>query len=235
MGGENDVGIDAEGVHAGSSPRGRGKRCRRRADAVPRRLIPAWAGKTRGRTTTRPATAAHPRVGGENKRRRRRETAHPGSSPRGRGKPARGAVPSKHLGLIPAWAGKTRTRPGALIPPPAHPRVGGENWRARPPPPSRRGSSPRGRGKLDRRYRARIRLRLIPAWAGKTHRRGEGRARTGAHPRVGGENSPETSDKDVVTGSSPRGRGKPRTDGNGHRRRGLIPAWAGKTPTSVKG
>ena len=33
----------------------------------------------------------------------------------------------------------------------------------------------------------------------------------------------------VGAGSSPLTRGKPRTDGHGHRRRGLIPAHAGKT------
>ena len=50
-----------------------------------------------------------------------------------------------------------------------------------------------------------------------------------AHPRVGGENAEPKRDPLGVTGSSPRGRGKRDAGGQRVCRRGLIPAWAGKT------
>ena len=72
------------------------------------------------------------------------------------------------LGLIPAWAGKTASRPRESCSPAAHPRVGGENVAPHKAQVTMRGSSPRGRGK---RRDARAVLDhegLIPAWAGKT-------------------------------------------------------------------
>ena len=92
-----------------------------------------------------------------------------------------------------------------------------------------RGSSPRGRGKQRRRLGHHARRRLIPAWAGKTTSPPGTSRPKAAHPHVGGENAPETSDKDVVTGSSPRGRGKRTGAIAPVPLVGLIPAWAGKT------
>ena len=107
VGGEND---DRE-CHCegggGSSPRGRGKPRGLEDDDTGLRLIPAWAGKTYERKTGQPITAAHPRVGGENRVFRVTVIGLSGSSPRGRGK--RSGVSRSRLmrGLIPAWAGKT--------------------------------------------------------------------------------------------------------------------------------
>ena len=111
----------------------------------------------------------------------------------------------------------------------AHPRVGGENYAALMPGAGQSGSSPRGRGKHSDLLAHLCCAWLIPAWAGKTTGSRAASRTPAAHPRVGGENAPETSDKDVVTGSSPRGRGKPWIFARqGHLSR-LIPAWAGKT------
>ena len=111
----------------------------------------------------------------------------------------------------------------------AHPRVGGENplpaWTSEKSP----GSSPRGRGKLHAELLAEIDNGLIPAWAGKTRPSTSRRVRFRAHPRVGGENEENGQNAVWFYGSSPRGRGKrlrPHARGT---RRGLIPAWAGKT------
>mgnify|MGYP000884608118 FL=1 len=91
------------------------------------------------------------------------------------------------------------------------------------------GSSPRGRGKRHCVGDRARRLRLIPAWAGKTPRRFPLHSPRRAHPRVGGENSVTFADSVTVAGSSPRGRGKPHCREAGASRCGLIPAWAGKT------
>ena len=47
VGGENCAITRARAIVEGSSPRGRGKRCGQHARSRIRRLIPAWAGKTR--------------------------------------------------------------------------------------------------------------------------------------------------------------------------------------------
>ena len=91
---------------------------------------------------------AHPRVGGENGVWGPLTTSALGSSPRGRGKPTVAARPISCVGLIPAWAGKTRRPPGCGRTREAHPRVGGENSKENPAPPKA--------------------AWLIPAWAGKT-------------------------------------------------------------------
>ena len=91
------------------------------------------------------------------------------------------------------------------------------------------GSSPRGRGKLQGRVEHALRVRLIPARAGKTYPRTTRRSGPRAHPRAGGENWVGTLGRSGGDGSSPRGRGKlAGWPGAGERPR-LIPARAGKT------
>ena len=112
------------------------------------------------------------------------------------------------------------------------------------------GSSPRGRGKRLGAAARRLGVRLIPARAGKTgcrfescrrrtaHPRAGGEngpcagnaGRRGAHPRAGGENEGWEAGGGAITGSSPRGRGKPPIPAKVRGRKGLIPARAGKTP-----
>ena len=74
--------------------------------------------------------------------------------------------------------------------------------------------------------------RLIPAWAGKTLLISFFEVRGAAHPRVGGENSAHLIKGCEITGSSPRGRGKPVSIIDQRVGERLIPAWAGKTATS---
>ena len=72
---------------------------------------------------------------------------------------------------------------------------------------------------------------LIPAWAGKTSYFADVRKAGQAHPRVGGENGTPSGRASLPWGSSPRGRGKHRGLCAVLKRDGLIPAWAGKTPS----
>ena len=229
MGGENHPCRRTTRRGSGSSPRGRGKLSRNARDQLPRRLIPAWAGKTRGSSGRSGQPGAHPRVGGENPQRNVSQTCENGSSPRGRGKPGGRAYLAGQPRLIPAWAGKTLKTWTAVGRTTAHPRVGGENSILSPALDRRAGSSPRGRGKLGVRRLLCCQLRLIPAWAGKTPKSGRPPFWRTAHPRVGGENRADENLMDLVDGSSPRGRGKPHgVLAHGPRTR-LIPAWAGKT------
>ena len=172
-------------------------------------LIPAWAGKTVNINANDYVSRAHPRVGGENAQGVVKEIEYSGSSPRGRGKRWPLRTDENPAGLIPAWAGKTRSAASHRDSRRAHPRVGGENSEGLTPTFARTGSSPRGRGKRSYGEAGSTWDGLIPAWAGKTHHgcfafcvcvglipawagktirhRGEPVA-DGAHPRVGGEN-----------------------------------------------
>ena len=229
VGGENSGGWMSPRTGKGSSPRGRGKLSLTDALRNTGRLIPAWAGKTqphRGRPRTQ---RAHPRVGGENRSDDGAYLAQPGSSPRGRGKPSI-AVPSFPASrLIPAWAGKTADDVGQRDSLEAHPRVGGENTCRRWGSPRSRGSSPRGRGKHLLYWGSPAWHGLIPAWAGKTRSTGLRWSSRTAHPRVGGENAWSAHSFRNVSGSSPRGRGKPAHRVLDAAPMRLIPAWAGKT------
>ena len=169
VGGENGQGDGLSAVARGSSPRGRGKLVVVVLGVVEFRLIPAWAGKTTSSTPSRRRSRAHPRVGGENCSRACCMERLMGSSPRGRGKPLNFAGLDSSTRLIPAWAGKTKDGAGVTSTPRAHPRVGGENSRLSGDDRLRRGSSPRGRGKLLQGRACVRRSGLIPAWAGKTH------------------------------------------------------------------
>ena len=229
VGGENDALPGCTSGWEGSSPRGRGKRAVCSVGAMRRRLIPAWAGKTRTRRRIRRRMTAHPRVGGENVVLRQLSGVQAGSSPRGRGKLSGTQAHGVGLRLIPAWAGKTCGKSGLNTVFPAHPRVGGENDPGVFQVFEEGGSSPRGRGKP---ASANGRSRppgLIPAWAGKTRASRAWMTTGGAHPRVGGENAVMNHPAAAALGSSPRGRGKPPPGQCRPHGRGLIPAWAWKT------
>ena len=154
-----------------------------------------------------------------------------GSSPRVRGKHQRGVAPGDPPRLIPACAGKTPRSASPRGPSAAHPRVCGEN----PPVPAhrrtRRGSSPRVRGKQEIEDGEPITTRLIPACAGKTWRLARTAGYWEAHPRVCGENDVGAPHRRGRVGSSPRVRGKPILRKTRPLRLGLIPACAGKTST----
>ena len=209
VGGENPIHPTSGTSQPGSSPRGRGKRRRPHAHPERRRLIPAWAGKTPRALSTRHASAAHPRVGGENAAAIGPYSMTFGSSPRGRGKLVQGVDEAFAGRLIPAWAGKTMPDSLEFAREAAHPRVGGENAVGRFAQGLAQGSSPRGRGKLTCPIPSRCSTRLIPAWAGKTDRLDTDTSPIAAHPRVGGENLRRALVRAEPSGSSPRGRGKP--------------------------
>ena len=173
------------------------------------RLIPAHAGKTRGKRSRRARQGAHPRSRGENEAQALPDGALYGSSPLTRGKP-RGFFRCV-LGerLIPAHAGKTPTGPTGGGARRAHPRSGGENVVLVQIPHDHSGSSPLTRGKLELGPQPDDVPGLIPAHAGKTRQSGPARMWPGAHPRSRGENTRSRSHTASVIGSSPLTRGKP--------------------------
>ena len=178
---------------------------------------------------------AHPRSRGENDPKELPGVAGAGSSPLTRGKPDRAAGPGQVLGLIPAHVGKTLYLAGMSISVTAHPRSRGENPRQMSAARRAAGSSPLTRGKPEARSNAAERSRLIPAHAGKTTPDGGRGAASRAHPRSRGENNVVVRVAHNAQGSSPLTRGKHIDRTCRQRQVGLIPAHAGKTPTSPAG
>ena len=152
-----------------------------------------------------------------------------GSSPLTRGKPVRVGHAYWWSGLIPAHAGKTSSLTDRQTPRPAHPRSRGENRAAAEQAVRAVGSSPLTRGKPSRRRTGRPRGGLIPAHAGKTGGRHDGRSTQQAHPRSRGENVVYCLPSSAVAGSSPLTRGKLVSGSSRPSVRRLIPAHAGKT------
>ena len=145
-------------------------------------------------------------------------------------------MPGKeHVGalrLIPAHAGKTRTRTLSISASRAHPRSRGENCLFSRRAGGHHGSSPLTRGKHCGGYWRAGCCRLIPAHAGKTGRTSAPARPSAAHPRSRGENCSMSKTNADLAGSSPLTRGKRRLLIGHGKRLGLIPAHAGKTRRS---
>ena len=227
--GENIHGSRGPDGAGGSSPRVRGKPFRRTQRTIPKRLIPARAGKTVTLLSSRLPSPAHPRACGENCRPGRVVDGAAGSSPRVRGKLPRVRNRRVDRGLIPARAGKTFSMPPGVSPPSAHPRACGENQSQADAFGYSTGSSPRVRGKPARRLGRVLLPGLIPARAGKTRSICGSSGCAEAHPRACGENQRTLRYPRHQAGSSPRVRGKLILWGPVPVTLGLIPARAGKT------
>ena len=230
--GENDEKWAASDAMQGSSPLTRGK-CRQllgRA-SIPG-LIPAHAGKTTSALTCVSAPRAHPRSRGENGEQDPQCLRRAGSSPLTRGKRRLRQRRPERRRLIPAHAGKTRSRKLEQLSARAHTRSRGENVVRVVEMPVRCSSSPLTRGKLVAHSPVLQARRLIPAHAGKTVAQVVRLKVFRAHPRSRGENRCAGRDVIAPCGSSPLTRGKREADSSRARGQRLIPAHAGKTTTA---
>ena len=158
-----------------------------------------------------------------------------GSSPLTRGKRLAARSGYDPGGLIPAHAGKTRSRICSESAPAAHPRSRGENISRSKLDTSLIGSSPLTRGKHRRRRPDSAARRLIPAHAGKTYQAHATALQAGAHPRSRGENEMSAQVSAVAAGSSPLTRGKRPPGSPRPQLPRLIPAHAGKTVQQRRG
>ena len=227
--GENAIVVAYNKSETGSSPRVRGKHRLQLVVALPPRLIPARAGKTRSRSRQRRSAPAHPRACGENFQAVWGVLGSWGSSPRVRGKPGRPFATGRPALAHPRACGENCSSLVGTYDGGAHPRACGENGEVVAGGGAAQGSSPRVRGKRQRRTTPSPGLGLIPARAGKTGCATPWRATRWAHPRACGENSRAPMESFFSWGSSPRVRGKPLGGFSSSSRGGLIPARAGKT------
>ena len=152
------------------------------------RITPACAGKTLRQQTPAHHRKDHPRVCGENCKRRARPWGFRRSPPRVRGKPIISLAGIEIERITPACAGKTicvRMNASCAR---DHPRVCGENLAGKHKAVQPRGSPPRVRGKQFWQFSHRLQPRITPACAGKTARAFSKRCWKEDHPRVCGEN-----------------------------------------------
>ncbi len=232
VGGERVVKKTRGGPHSGSSPRGRGTRGDEACAWRGVRFIPAWAGNATTPGPRPPSATVHPRVGGERTTPSTTAAALTGSSPRGRGTRCGEVQGAAVRRFIPAWAGNAQTTRRGRRGSPVHPRVGGERTAVNAANAARFGSSPRGRGTLDRRKPHRQPRRFIPAWAGNA-RPGPGpHPAPPVHPRVGGERLGLSHSSVGRAGSSPRGRGTRRAGGTRCPRAPVHPRVGGERRVS---
>ena len=107
--------------------------------------------------------------------------------------------------------------------------MGGEKRQCNNTSQGRRGSPPRGRGKVVYVIDCHIRKRITPAWAGKRFFLGLCHLLYADHPRVGGEKHLAISTFKLLEGSPPRGRGKVFDYLVCAYTTRITPAWAGKS------
>ncbi len=214
--------------HSGASPRVRGKRARDARYTAGRRCIPACAGEARRCRRAWSASAVHPRVCGGSTRRTATMRLNSGASPRVRGKPQAQAQVRAASRCIPACAGEAPRRPVSCLGCAVHPRVCGGSCCWMRPAWTRRGASPRVRGKRRQPPGGCGASGCIPACAGEARRCRRAWSASAVHPRVCGGSHTTMRTPAREMGASPRVRGKRR---RGDRRcgpPGCIPACAGE-------
>ena len=229
MGGEKDVSPGTPPPLPGSPPHGRGKIGAILNAGLADRITPAWAGKRSVELLLSVLSLDHPRVGGEKGWDAAPCVLHCGSPPHGRGKAKRPTGLLFPAGITPAWAGKRSGYAVCAWSLQDHPRVGGEKPEWAPITFLMLGSPPRGRGKGWNPCWRGLLNRITPAWAGKRENKQQDRTITWDHPRVGGEKLGRMAVAISVIGSPPRGRGKVAKPDERTERKGITPAWAGKS------
>ena len=193
------------------------------------RIIPARAGQTTPTPNISARTTDHPRACGANLPEADAMASAFGSSPRVRGKrPARSQL-TEGGRIIPARAGQTILVTATVNGFTDHPRACGANVCSFLSPVCSFGSSPRVRGKRIPEGEPADVYRIIPARAGQTPRRTGRSAWRSDHPRACGANPVRRDDGFRPFGSSPRVRGKPVEQCDGHAGFRIIPARAGQT------
>ncbi len=139
------------------------------------------------------------------------------------------------FGIIPAYAGNTKSRRILIAHSWDHPRICGEHNRVRRDARHYRGSSPHMRGTRSSRPVSRVLPGIIPAYAGNTGTDEASKLFQGDHPRICGEHyrSPDLANRRA--GSSPHMRGTLVIPYIRGLLRGIIPAYAGNTRTFCAG
>ena len=208
--GEKAQAVQQTATRTGSPPRMRGKGGGKIALKNPSGITPAYAGKRLCYPLCLSPLWDHPRVCGEKEVELVSVVIVVGSPPRMRGKAGSGSYP--------------RPLPGD------HPRVCGEKICEGLGCKGALGSPPRMRGKVHGAAHVQKILGITPAYAGKSVRVAPVFVAHRDHPRVCGEKLQNPRFPRRGSGSPPRMRGKARLKLWDMLKRGITPAYAGKSP-----
>ena len=176
-------------------------------DASGRGIIPAYAGNTVVERAIGVPAGDHPRVCGEHVTGGASGAYAPGSSPRMRGTPVTASRHDTLPGIIPAYAGNTKSPFLSPLWAGDHPRVCGEHTKVTSGSQHSLGSSPRMRGTRHLPQPAIEQQGIIPAYAGNTLAGLRHERVHRDHPRVCGEHQIPVHERVQREGSSPRMRG----------------------------
>ncbi len=230
VGGEDSSARAGRPSSSGTPPRRRGGRPDARPEDPDRRNTPASAGRTPALSTRITPPSEHPRVGGEDAAFLAVRALGHGTPPRRRGGPAPPGRPDAQHRNTPASAGRTSATLSRASARAEHPRVGGEDFAARPREDDPVGTPPRRRGGRSSRVAGRLGERNTPASAGRTTSTTKTSTPPTEHPRVGGEDLGPGGLPHRSAGTPPRRRGGLQTlrpPAHGYRN---TPASAGRTP-----
>ena len=155
---------------AGSPPPMRGKADSYCISQISQRITPAYAGKSRSDSWSMAVTWDHPRLCGEKWHCGTAFCGSAGSPPPMRGKVWADTSFSAAWRITPAYAGKSESSGSAAVRSWDHPRLCGEKLHLLQLPEQVLGSPPPMRGKGAHLYTCTKRIRITPAYAGKSKR-----------------------------------------------------------------
>ena len=224
--------VSKAGAISGSSPLTQGARFGRLRGRFRCGIIPAYAGSTGTMAGHWPLGRDHPRLRGEHRAASCSACTTMGSSPLTRGAPSPSRGSPLVGGIIPAYAGSTRSAFAEPCRAGDHPRLRWEHSEKLFLPDCKSRSSPLTRGARPRRRYIMPAIRIIPAYAGSTRRCAPRCATRRDHPRLRGEHLVTALLAVVCAGSSPLTRGAHESSFNIDVALRIIPAYAGSTQGS---
>ena len=191
----------------------------------------------RGKAWTMPIstsiTSDHPRICGEKVVELVPDAQRQGSPPHMRGKALNTSFVPELYRITPAYAGKSSELKESASIRRDHPRICGEKYLEYGRRYKSTGSPPHMRGKEEPGVPHRRGLGITPAYAGKSLVQRFLVGDIGDHPRICGEKKKITINAPEVEGSPPHMRGKVQRFQRHDQRRGITPAYAGKSNTST--
>ena len=211
----------------GSSPRTRGTVTKFQCRLDVARFIPTHAGNGGRSPTSGRRPSVHPHARGERRQHQGRVVRDRGSSPRTRGTGGDSRPHFVEPRFIPTHAGNGRLPAwftGRLT---VHPHARGERSSRAVASTAPAGSSPRTRGTVARRPRARVAARFIPTHAGNGVGGRLDRCEQTVHPHARGERVDVGAAQYPAHGSSPRTRGTGEGQALRSPQRRFIPTHAG--------
>ena len=146
-----------------------------------------------------------------------------------RGKGHAGALAHAVVGITPAYAGKSFSGVDKNLMVWDHPRLCGEKCKSNGGAVGRRGSPPPMRGKDTSAASVMPSWGITPAYAGKSFHSSPDSAGQRDHPRLCGEKHTWGCDTCILVGSPPPMRGKGSVFWQNIVRKGITPAYAGKS------